>query len=472
MASSSGRSRIQSDAAGNSPPGLLRRVGLISAGCVIVADMVGSGIFTTSGFIMQMLGNAWWLLACWLIGAAITLAGALSYGELGARLPKAGGEYVFLRESFGPVWAFLSGWVSLVVGFSAPIAAAAVAAAGYLLQAIPGTRQEVLLSAGSLTISLETLLALGFLGAFTLLHTRRLGIGLGVQNILTLFKILVLLVLILAGMWLWPDESSWSAIAFSGPQAPSVGAVATALVFVSFAYTGFNAAAYLGGEIKNPSRNLPRALLLGTVLVALLYVLLNLAYLAALGPEGMPGVKEIAALAAKALLGPWAGRAMSIAICICLLSAMGAMVLAGPRVYYAMARDGLLLGALGRIDPKSGVPGNAILLQSLIAAVMIVSASFDALLFYIGFTLSLIAALAVAGLFVLRRKEDSPPPFKVPGYPFTPLIFIAANLAMVVFSLTDNPWRGLPSGITLAVGLVLYWFLRDGPPRRRTNHSN
>lgn len=442
-------------------PELARRVGLVSAGCVIVADMVGSGIFTTSGFIMQMLGNAWWLLACWLIGAAITLTGALSYGELGARLPKAGGEYIFLRESFGPVWAFLSGWVSLVVGFSAPIAAAAVAAAGYLLQAIPDAPKEPLFSAGSLVISVETLLALGFLSAFTLLHTRRLGIGLGVQNTLTLFKILVLLILILAGLWLWPDDSSWFPITFSGPQAPSAGAVATALVFVSFAYTGFNAAAYLGGEIKNPGRNLPRALLLGTGLVALLYILLNLAYLAALGPEGMPGVKEIAALAAKALLGTWAGRAMSVAICICLLSALGAMLLAGPRVYYAMARDGLMLGALGRIDPRSGVPSNAIWLQSIIAAIMILSASFAALLFYIGFTLSLIAALSVAGLFVLRRKDPNPPPFKVPGYPITPLIFIAANLAMVVFSLADNPWRGLPSGITLAAGLVLYWYLKQ-----------
>lgn len=460
MQDSANRFDKQDSARRKELPELARRVGLISASCVIIADMVGSGIFTTSGFIMQILGNAWWLLACWLIGGAITLTGAMSYGELGARLPRAGGEYIFLRESFGPLWAFLSGWVSLVVGFSAPIAAAAVAAAGYLLHAIPSAPKEPLFSAGGLTVSVETLLALAFLAAFTLLHTRRLGIGLGVQNALTLFKILVLLTLILAGLWLWPDASSWSSMTFSGPQAPSAGAVATALVFISFAYTGFNAAAYLGGEIKNPGRNLPRALLLGTGLVALLYVLLNIAYLAALGPEGMPGVKEIAALAAEALLGPWVGKALSVAFSICLLSTLGAMILAGPRVYYAMARDGLFLGALGRIDPCSGVPSNAIWLQSGIAAVMILSASFQALLFYIGFTLSLIAALAVAGLFVLRRKDPSPPPFKVPGYPVTPLVFIAANLAMVVFSLADNPWRGLPSAITLAMGLLLYWYFK------------
>jgi APA family basic amino acid/polyamine antiporter len=440
---------------------LARRVGLISASCVIVANMVGSGIFTTSGSIMGKLGNAWWFLACWFIGGVIALTGALSYGELGSRLPKAGGEYVFLRESFGPLWAFLSGWISLVVGFSAPIAFSAVAASGYLLQAIPGAPQEPWLVAGGLVISLENLLALGFLAVFTLLHTRKMGIGLSVQNTLTFFKILVLLVLILAGLWLWPNDSTWSPMSFSGTGAPSAGAVATALVFVSFAYSGFNAAAYLGGEIKNPGRNLPRAMFLGTGFVGVLYILLNTAYLAALGPEGMPRVKEIGAMAAKALFGPWIGGALSIAICICLLSGLGAMILAAPRVYYAMSRDGLLIGALGRIDPRSGVPSNAIRLQALIAAVLVLSASFNALMFYIGFTLSLSAALSVAGLFVLRRKDPAPPPFKVPGYPITPLIFIAANLAMVVYSLTDNPWGGLPSAITLATGVLLYLYFKQ-----------
>lgn len=463
MASSPGKSRRQSGEAGNTSPGLVRRVGLISAGCVIVANMVGAGIFTTSGFIMQTLNNPWWLMACWLVGGIVALTGAMSYGELGARLPRAGGEYVFLRESLGRVWAFLSGWISLVVGFSAPIAASAVAASGYLLQTWPGASQEPLFAAGGLVLSAENLLALGFIASFTLLHTRKLGIGLSVQNALTFFKILVLLVLICAGLWLWPADEAWTPIEFSGPRAPGAGAVATALVFVSFAYSGFNAAAYLGGEIANPKRNLPRALLLGTGLVMLLYLFLNLAYLAALGPEGMPGVKEIGAVAAEAVLGPWAGRALSLAISVCLLSGLGAMILAGPRVYYAMARDGLLLGAMGKIDPHSGVPGNAIRLQAVIAVVMVLSASFEALLFYIGFTLSLFAALSVAGLFVLRFKDPSPPPFKVPGYPFTPFIFIAANLAMVVFSLSDNPWRGLPSGITLAVGIVLYWFSKKRP---------
>lgn len=448
------------------PPELVRRIGLFSACCLIVANMVGTGIFTTSGYLMQLLGNAWLLMACWLLGGIVALAGALCYGELGARLPRAGGEYVFLRESFGPATAFLSGWISLVVGFSAPIAASAVGASGYLLHAW-GVPQEPLFRAGGVTLSPGTLLALAFVFLLTLVHTRRLGVGLGVQNLLTLFKLLVLALLIVAGLWLWPASDSWGGLPFTnGAESAGTGAVAVALVLVSFAYSGFNAAAYLGGEVRRPGRNLPRALFLGTGLVTLFYLLLNLAYLAALGPEGMPGVKEIGALAAKALWGPRAGRVFSLAVGLCLLSGMGAMVLAGPRVYFAMARDGLLLGPLARIDERSGVPVNAVWLQALIAAVMVVTASFEALLFYIGFTLSLFSALAVAGLFVLRRKGQPQPSFRVPGYPLTPLVFIAASLGMVVFALVDNPWRGLPSGLTLAVGLGLYWLFRRRGKRK------
>lgn len=394
------------------------------------------------------------------------MAGALCYGELGARLPRAGGEYAFLRASFGPAVAFLSGWVSLVVGFSAPIAAAAVGAAAYLLHA-GGVPNEPFWQAWGVVISPESLLVLGLVGALSLVHTRRLGLSLGVQNLLTLFKLLVLALIIVAGLWLWPAAEPWGAPAGTGGGGYATAkAVGVALVLVSFAYSGFNAAAYLGGEVARPARNLPWAMLLGTGLVILLYLLLNLAYLAALGPKGMPGVKEIGALAAQALWGPGAGRLFSLAVGVCLLSGLGAMVLAGPRVYYAMARDGLLVGPLARIHPRRGVPANAVWLQALIAGGMVLTTTFQALLFYIGFTLALFSALAVAGLMVLRRRDQDPPPFRTPGYPLTPLVFIAASLAMVIFALADNPWRGLPSALTLAVGWGLYLaFSRGHSPR-------
>lgn len=438
---------------------LRRSLGPYSAAMVIVANMVGTGIFTTSGFILAQVGSASLLLLCWLAGGVIALAGALSYAELGARYPQAGGEYVFLRQSFGPLWGFLSGWISLVVGFSAPIAAAAVAGSGYLLRAWPSAAGWSLpLGFGSLALSGESLLALAILLGFTCLHAASLRVGVRVQNLLTGFKLLVLVGLIAAGLGAWDGGG----ILGQGLAAPgsAAGRVATALVFVSFAYSGFNAAAYLGGEIKNPQRNLPLALLAGTSLVTALYLLINLAYVSAVPLAQMAGIKEIGSLTAQALLGPLGGRVFSLLVALCLLSSLGAMTLTGPRIYYAMAKDRVFFSALGRVRPASGVPANAVWLQAAIAGVMVVSASFEALLFYIGFTLSLFTALTVAGLLVLRRRLGPPDTFRVPLYPWVPLLFILASAWIIIFSLAGDPWRALPGGLTLAAGVALYLVFR------------
>ena len=449
---------------------LRRTIGLWSVVLVIVANMVGTGIFTTSGYTIQSLGDSWLLLGVWLLGGVIALAGALSYAELGARLPHAGGEYVFLRQSFGPLAAFLSGWVSLVVGFSAPIAASAQASAAYMLQAWPGALPNLGFSFGGLTVGTEGVLALVFIAAMTMVHTARTGWGVSVQNVLTVAKLLVLCVIIITGLALWPYDGPWSPAAPAGGGLESLWApLAVALVFVSFAYSGFNAAAYLGEEVADPGRNLPRAIIIGTGSVVLLYLLLNLAFLASVGPEKMSGVKEVGALAAKALWGPGVGGVFSLIMGLCLLSSLGAMILAGPRVYFAMARDGVFPRTLAQVGGKSGVPANAVLLQSIIAALLVITTTFGQLLFYIGFTLSLFAALTVAGLFILRRRDGADIPFRVPGYPITPLLFIASNLWMVVFSLADNPWRGLPALITILVGLAVYGYFRRWSPQ---DHGN
>ena len=219
--------------------------------------------------------------------------------------------------------------------------------------------------------------------------------------------------------------------------------IATALVFISFSYSGFNAATYLGGEIRKPRRNIPLALMVGTGLVMLLYVLVNMAYLAAVPSSQLSGVKEVGAIAAQALLGQRAGGLFNVLVAVCLLSSLGAMLLTGPRVYCAMAGDGLFPGTLGRVRSRSGVPSNAVRLQAGIAALMIVTASFETLLFYIGFTLSLFAALSVSGLMVLRHRLGPPASFRTPFYPWAPLLFIAANAWIIVFSLAGNPWRAL-----------------------------
>ena len=442
---------------------LRRSLGPYSVAMVIVANMVGTGIFTAGGFILAQAGSASRFMFCWLAGGIIALAGALSYAELGARYPQAGGEYVFLRQSFGPMWGFLSGWISLVVGFSAPIAAAAVAGAGYLLRAWPQAAGWSLpLGVGGLSLSGESLLALAILLGFTLLHAASLRVGVRVQNLLTGFKLLVLLGLIAAGLGAW-DGQGFLTQALAAPGS-AAARVATALVFVSFAYSGFNAAAYLGGEIKNPQRNLPLALLTGTGLVVVLYLLINLAYLAAVPPEQMAGVKEIGSLTAQALLGPVGGRVFSLLVALCLLSSLGAMTLTGPRIYYAMAQDRVFFPALGRVRSASGVPANSVWLQAAIAAFLVLSASFEALLFYIGFTLSLFAALSVAGLLVLRRRLGPPDTFRVPLYPWVPLLFIGSNAWIIIFSLAGDPWRAMPGALTLAVGAALYWVFR------RRNH--
>ena len=443
---------------------LRRSLGPYSAAMVIVANMVGTGIFTAGGFILAQTGSPSLFMLCWLAGGVIALAGALSYAELGARYPQAGGEYVFLRQSFGPMWGFLSGWISLVVGFSAPIAAAAVAGAGYLLRAFPQTSGWSL-SLGGLSLSGESLLALAILLGFTLLHATSLRVGVRVQNLLTGFKLLVLVGLIAAGLGAWDGQGFLSqALAAPGSTAARV---ATALVFVSFAYSGFNAAAYLGGEIKNPQRNLPLALLTGTGLVTALYLLINLAYLAAVPPEQMAGVKEVGALTAQALLGPVGGRVFSLLVALCLLSSLGAMTLTGPRIYYAMAQDKVFFAAMGRVRPASGVPANSVWLQAAIAALLVLTASFEMLLFYIGFTLSLFAALSVAGLLVLRRRLGPPDTFRVPFYPWVPLLFIGSNAWIIVFSLAGDPWRALPGALTLAVGVALYLVFRRRNQRER-----
>ncbi|EXJ14207.1 APC family permease [Imhoffiella purpurea] len=449
------------------PSELRREIGLVSATVLVVANMIGSGIFTTSGFILAELGSPTALLLCWLLGGLFALTGALCYGELGAMLPRAGGEYAYLRASFGPLPAFVSGWISLIVGFSAPIAAAAIAFATYFL----GGASDPWLVLGSgehpwISLSPVTLLACAAVVVLSLVHIHSLRLGQGVQNLLTAFKIGFILVFIGAGLWLGQGDLGHLSQSLSD-SGVSASSFAVALIFVSFAYSGWNAAAYLGGEIRRPGRNLPLALALGTLLVTLLYLLLNLVYLYALPPQAMNGLLEIAGGAADALFGSSIGALFGLAIALGLLSVMSAMIMAGPRVYFAMARDGVFFRRFGSVHAERHTPAQAILLQALIAILMILVAAYDALLVYIGFTLSLSSMLTVIGLMRLRRRSpDLPRPYRTLGYPVTPLIFIAGNLWIVLYTLSSKPVVGLYGLATLLLGGFIYRFLRptDGPP--------
>ena len=452
---------------------LKREIGLFSAIAIVVANMVGTGIFTTSGFVLQEVGSSSALMLGWFVGGAFALCGALCYGELGARYPHAGGEYVYLREAFGKPVAFLSGWISLIVGFSAPIAAAAIAFSIYLLKAV-GTAAGAhhvfsIVGVPVFTFSLPVMPAIAVVLVLSILHVHSLRVGSRVQNLLTLFKIVLLVGFIGGGIF----SSGGSTTHFSDDFSIGVlldGNFAVALIFISFAYSGWNAAAYLGGEIKRPRRNIPMAMLVGTSIVTALYLLLNMVYVYALPPDDMRGVMEVAAAAGGRLFGPGIGRWLNGAISLGLLSVISAMILAGPRVYYAMSRDGIFFSLFGRVDATRHTPAHAIGLQAAIAIAMIVSASYDKLLVYIGFTLSLVAMLTVIGLMRVRLKDPGEgTAYRTWGYPLTPLIFILGNLWIIYFSIRSRPAPVVWGVVTIAAGLGMYvYFYRtqSRPPER------
>jgi len=443
---------------------LKRAIGLPSATILVIANMVGTGVFTTSGFIIAEVGSPESMLLCWLVGGVFALCGALCYAELGALFPKAGGEYVFLRESLGKPLGFVSGWVSLIVGFSAPIAAASIAFATYCFRLFPqldGWRLTIpLLGLDVVKISPMTMLALSVIVVFSFVHYHSVSLGTRVQNGLTVFKITLIVVFIAAGFWIGHGSAEHLFYAFD------TGSIfrkefAVSLIFVSFAYSGWNAAAYLGGEIKNPSRNIPWALVTGTLLVMCLYVLLNLVYVYALPPQEMKGVLEVGAKSATFLFGDHVSRFFTGAIALGLLSVLSAMIMAGPRVYYAMAKDGVFFELFGKVNKLHKTPAHAIFLQAGIAMIMVATASFDKLLIYIGFTLSLCACLTVVGMILLRlRQPGLKREYKTPGYPVTPILFVLGNLWIIYFSIKSKPIASLIGLGTIGIGLLVYLCFR------------
>jgi basic amino acid/polyamine antiporter, APA family len=444
--------------------GLKREIGLFSATILVIANMVGTGIFTTSGFIMQELGDPNAMLLCWIVGGIFALSGALCYGELGAMFPRAGGEYVFLRESFGEGVAFLSGWISLIVGFSAPIAAAAIAFATYLFRLLPGAPHAGfalnLFGVDLFTFSPVTMTALSIIVIISLVHYHSLSLGTKVQNILTLFKVGFVLCFMAAG-FIWGQGEGGRLLSAPAADGVFTGGFAVALIFVSFAYSGWNAAAYLGGEIKEPEKNIRIALFAGTFFVMCVYLALNILYLYALPYPRMTGILEVGAESATALFGIDIGRYFTGAIAIGLLSVLSAMIMTGPRVYYAMAKDGIFFELFGTVNRLHRTPAYSIFLQGGVAVLLLLSASFDKLLLYIGFTLSLCATLTVMGMMKLRfTKPDLPRAYRTFGYPLTPLLFIAGNLWIIYFSITSRPVTALYGFATIGFGFLVYLCFR------------
>jgi basic amino acid/polyamine antiporter, APA family len=427
-----------------------RKLGALSATLLVVGSMVGTGVFTTAGFLVRDLSSIPAVLALWVVGGVLAMAGALSYAELGAALPENGGEYQLLTRIYHPAVGFVSGWVSLVVGFSAPTAASALAFGAYVEAALP----EIPAVAA----------ALGLLIALAAAHAASVRLGSGVQNLTTIGLVLLAIGFVAVGL---ARADFGRALESSVPlgAALSSPSFAVGLVYVSFAYSGWNAAIYVAGEVDRPARALPLALIAGTLLVTLLYLALNFVFVTAAPASELAGKLEVGQIAAQRLFGAGAARVMSLLVALALATTVSALLMTGPRVYEAMGVHHPRLMWLSR--RAGGGPSAAIALQAGLAAAMLLTAAFDQLLSYIGFTLAISSALAVAGVFVLRRREPSlPRPYRVLGHPVTPALAIAISAWMVIHALVERPFAALAGLATIATGL-LAWALVRRPIRPR-----
>ena len=431
---------------------LKRTMGYFSLSNVVVGDMIGAGIFTTSGLLLAQLHDPLLLLVLWGVGGAMALFGALSYGELGARFPKAGGDYAFLSELFSPLTGFLSGWVSFFVGFSAPVAASSLAFSEYLIRSVPswaGMEQVELIKKG---------IAIFIILVFTFVHYFGLRSGSRVQNLLTVLKVALILVFVAVGFIFGNGSMEHFKVALTqGAEKADLQSIGLALMWIMFAYSGWNASTYLGSEVINPVRNIPRSLITGTLIVTVLYIFLNVLYVYGVPAEEMKNVISIGGLTANNLFNRSLDQFFSLFIAVILLSAISVLTIIGPRVYYAMAESGHFFPLARRIN-KSNVPGVSILMQSGLAIIFIASGTFDQIITLLSFSLGIFPILAVLGVFKLRRQQQSV--LKMPGYPILPGLFILFSMVILILAFLERPAESsIAIGIILA-GIPVYYILR------------
>jgi len=420
----------------------IRTLGLFSLVCLIIANMVGAGVFTTSGFALGDLGSANRVVAAWIVGGLIALSGAVSYGGLVRRMTESGGEYLFLSRVIHPVAGFIAGWVSLLAGFTGAIAFAALTLETY---AIP-TRPDWL--PGGVLASAVVLVA-------ALLHGVKVQTGAVTQNAAVVLK-----VLLLSGFLLFAGFVAFTEGAAPAPpvaSAFSLTAFAGSLVWISLSYSGFNAAVYVAGEAKDAQRNAPRALWIGTLIVTVLYVALNAAFVYLPSFDAVVGRQDVAAAAAQAIGGDSAALAIRVIIVIALVTSVFSLIMAGPRVYARMAEDGVLPGIFRFSGTQA--PTAAILGQAALAILLISLSDLRGLLGYLGFTLSISAALSVASLFIIARREGRAA-ISVPGYPFTPLFYVIVTLVLAGMAGSREPMQLLAAVVTIVSGSVMYFAIK------------
>ncbi|HWN84983.1 MAG TPA: amino acid permease [Vicinamibacterales bacterium] len=457
----------------SSPAVLERRLSPFDAAAIIVANVIGGGILFRSPAVAAAIPDAMWFLLAWVAGGVLAFMGAMAYAELAALRPKAGGEYVYLREAYGPLAGFLTGWTSFVAGFSGAIAASAVFFIVTLDRFVPGIANgaallaiPVPLTSFAVTFSIHTLAASGLIVLFALIHIVGVGPGRAASNGLTTLKIVAFVVFIVFGLTAGTGSPS--------NLTQSVGPVTLtgwmfAMIPVMFTYSGWNAASYMAEEIRDPGRNVPKALILGTAGVIVIYLLINVLYLYVV-PIGELAATQGSVLdvVADRLLGQRAGNVMAVVAMVSLAAGINAWTFAGPRVYFAMARDGLFFKSAARVHPKYKTPAASIIAQAAFSILLVLTGSLDSIANYVGFAITLFAGTAVAAIFVLRAREpQAPRPYRAWGYPVTPAIFVLVSAAIVLNALYTDPLvTGAGAAIILAGVPLYYYFKKAGASRR------
>lgn len=449
-----------------SQPTLKPTLGLVSATLLIVGSAIGSGIFRLPAVMADQLGSPWLLIGVWALSGLLSLTGALTFAEMGAMFPRAGGQYVFLREAFGDRVAFLYGWTFFWVIQTGIIAAVAIACSGFVAFFVPMSAFQ------------QSLLAMAIIAVLSLVNLVGVAYGSFVQDLFTALKVAAILALVALGFALAGGSDSFSRPVLPEGAGPGlVGAIGLAMVAAFFAYDGWNQSAFVASEVKDPQRNVPRSAIIGVLVVMGVYVLASAAYVYILpfesivdgGPGGAP-TPTLAADAARALLGPVGAALITGAIIVSTFGTVNAFVLSGPRVYYAMAKDGLSYKGMASVSRRFRTPDFALILQAEWAMLLVLSGSYESLVNFSVFAIWLFYGVAGIGLFVLRRRRpDAPRPYRTVGYPVVPIVFVGTSAFIVVNSLVNDTYNAGMGLLLILTGvpalfLLEWWKRRDGKP--------
>lgn len=427
---------------------LKRTLGARDVAVITIGTVIGSGLFLTPGGVLRSAGSVGAAMAIWVLGGVLSLIGALAYAELGCSRTGAGGLYAYIRDAFGNATAFTYGWTLFVVIASGSVATLAVAAGDNLAAVMPLGDIE------------KKLVAIAIIGVLAIINVRGTRESTRVLGLATLLKVVALVVLIIAlpiaGHGLREVREPWPT-AINGPV---ISGGLAAMVSVLWAYEGWQYATFIGGEVENPQKNFPRGLVLGTMAIMVIYVLANVGYLAALGPTRLAASRAVASESVGTVFGPLAARLIAIPVLVSIVSACHGLMLTASRVFYAMGKDRVFFAKLGEVHPKFGTPATSIIALAIWSAVLALTGTFNTLLTYVVFVGWIFYGLGGVCVIVFRRREpDAPRPMKIPGYPVTPILFVASALVIVVNTIIDNPQRGLIGigGTLLALPVYALW---------------